>query len=318
MNKDSRIYVAGMDTLIGSALRRKLQEQGYFSLIDELELPVDLTDQDKTIDFFSHNKPEYVFVAAGRSGGIVANKNYPAEIMRNNLQVIANIMHSAYRHKVKKLLYVASSCCYPRECPQPIREDYLLTGPFEPTNDAYSAAKVAGIKMCQAYRQQYGMNFISVIPPNLFGLGDDFHPEDSHVIAALIRKMHEAKEQRLESVGIWGTGTPRREFIFVDDFADACLFLMNRYDQPEHINAGGGKDLSIRELAMHIKEVVGYPGELSFDASKPDGMPIKLLDSSRLLDMGWQPKTDFSAALTITYHWFLKVQQGLKQTVSNK
>jgi GDP-L-fucose synthase len=256
-------------------------------------------------DFFAQNKPEYVFLAAGKSGGISANQKYPADLMLDNLLVICNVIDSAYHSGVKKLLYLASSCSYPKHSAQPMQVESLMTGILEPTNEAYAVAKIAGIKLCQAYCQQYGANFISGIPANAFGIGDDFSLEESHVIPALIRKMHEAKIADAEFVEIWGTGTPRREFIFADDLADACIFIADNYDDPMPINIGGGLDLSIKELAELIKEAIGYRGQLHFDASKPDGMPLKALDSSKLQSMGWQPQTSFRAAVEATYDWFL-------------
>lgn len=306
MRKDSRIFIAGAQTLVGSALMRRLVQDGYRNVTSDVDGKPVLSDVAEVEAFMTKVIPEYVFLTGGKSGGIQANLKYPAELLYDNLQVILNVIHGAYIHKVKKLLYLASSCCYPRQCPQPIREEYILTAPFEPTNEAYSVAKVAGVKMCQTYRQQYGAHFISVVPPNIFGPGDDFHPEDSHVMAALILKMHQAKETGAESVEIWGTGTPRREFVCSDDVADACLFLMETYDQPEPINAGGGSDLSIRELAYAVREVVGYTGDICFNTEKPDGMPVKLLDSGRLFKMGWKPKTKFKKALSATYDWYLK------------
>lgn len=304
------IYVAGAKTLIGAAILRGLKREGFSNIVCGAENEPELTNADQLDAFFDRAAPEYVFVAAGKSGGILANQKYPAELTLDNLLTACHIIDSAYRHKVKKLLYLASSCSYPKHCPQPMHPASLLTGLLEQTNEAYALAKIAGIKLCQAYRQQYGVNFVSGIPSNTFGPGDDFHPEDSHVIAALIRNMHEAKELGTKSVEIWGTGTPRREFVFVDDLADACIYVMRRYDGPEPINLGSGFDLSVRELAVLIKEVVGYPGELRFDESKPDGMPLKSLDSSKLRQMGWWPKTDFLSALSVTYAWFLKLQQG--------
>jgi GDP-L-fucose synthase len=306
LEKNSRVYVAGARTLIGTAILRQLERQGYANILGKAGEEPDLTNAGAVDDFFAHQAPEYVFVAAGKSGGIEANRKYRAELMLDNLLVECHIIHSAYRHVVKKLLYLASSCCYPRHCPQPMRVDSLLTGPLEPTNEAYAIAKIAGIKLCQAYRQQYGANFIVGIPANVFGPGDDFSPEDSHVIAALMRKMHEAKMLGAPFVEIWGTGTPCREFIFVDDLADACLFVMQKYDGPEPINLGGGTDLSIAELAELVKEVIGFPGELCFDTSRPDGMPLKALDSSKLSKMGWQPTTPFRVALAATYDSFLQ------------
>jgi len=309
MEKHARIYVAGGQTPIGAAILRELERQGYMNIVGRPGEESELTDAAQVDTFFARTAPDYVFLAAGKSGGIEANQKYPAELMLDNLLVECHVIHSAYQYGVKKLLYLASSCSYPKHCPQPMREDALLTGSLEPTNEAYAVAKIAGIKLCQAYRQQYGANFISGIPANVFGPGDDFSLEDAHVIAALIRKMHEAKELGLESVDIWGTGTPRREFIFADDLADACIFIMSRYDDVEPINLGSGSELSIKELAELIKEVVGYSAKLHFDTSKLDGMPLKVLDSSKLTEMGWRPRTHFRSALSATCDWFLDTQQ---------
>jgi GDP-L-fucose synthase len=311
MEKQAKVYVAGGETLIGAAILRQLERQGYVNIVGRPGEEPDLTDATKVDAFFARTAPDYVFLAAGRSGGIGANQKYPAELMLDNLLVECHVIHSAYRHGVKKLLYLASSCCYPKHCPQPMSVESLLTGPLEPTNEAYAVAKIAGIKLCQAYRQQYGVNFIVGIPANVFGPGDDFSLEDSHVIAALIRKMHEAKVLGAESVEIWGTGTPRREFIFADDLADACIFAMREYNDAEPINLGGGTDLSIAELAELVKEVVGYRGKLRFDTSKPDGMPLKALDSNRLMAMGWRPATPFRIALTETLNAYLQTQREL-------
>jgi len=300
-----RVYVAGGDTLIGAAILRQLRQQGYANVIDASHEP-DLTDAAAVEAFFAQVRPEFVFVAAGRSGGIEANRSYPATLMLDNLLVESHLIDNAYRHHVKKLLYLASSCCYPKHAPQPMRVESLLTGSLEPTNEAYAVAKIAGIKLCQAYRQQHGANFIVGIPANAFGPGDDFGLEDAHVIAALMRKMHEARDRHAPFVEIWGTGAPRREFIFADDLADACIFVMKRYDGAEPINLGGGVDGSIAELALHIKEVVGYTGELRFDPDKPDGMPLKVLDSSVLRSMGWKPREPFLEALSLTYAGFVR------------
>lgn len=309
MEKKSKLYVAGGQTLIGAAILRQLERQGYLNIIGKPGEEPDLTDRRSVDDFFSRLLPEYVFMGAGKSGGIEANRKYPAELMLHNLLVESHIIHSAYRHGVKKLLYLASSCCYPKYCPQPMRVESLLTGVLEPTNEAYAVAKIAGIKLCQAYRQQYGANFIVGIPPNVFGPGDDFSPEDSHVIGALIRRIYEAKLAGKPFVEIWGTGSPRREFIFADDLADACLFVMQKYDGAEPINMGGSVDLSIGELAEQVKKVVGYEGELRFDTSRPDGMPLKVLDPSKLTTMGWRPTTPFPIALKATYDSFLQKQR---------
>lgn len=305
MDKNANIYVAGGQTLIGAAMLRQLERQGYKNLASLPPAEPDLTDREQVSNFFASNKPDYVFLAAGKSGGISANQKYPADLMLDNLLVICNVIDSAYHSGVKKLLYLASSCSYPKHSPQPMQVESLMTGTLEPTNEAYAMAKIAGIQLCQAYCQQYGANFISGIPANAFGIGDDFSLEESHVIPALIRKMHEAKMASAESVEIWGTGTARREFILADDLADACLFIMDKYDEKKPINIGGGLDLSIKELAELIKDAVGYRGLLRFDTRKPDGMPLKALDSSKLSSMGWQPKTSFYAAISLTYDWFL-------------
>lgn len=316
MDKGDRIYVAGARTFIGTALLRQLEREGYANIAGGRGDEPDLTDAAQVEGFFAETTPAYVFLAAGRSGGIEANQKYPADFLMDNLLVGCHVVRSAWRHGVRKLLYLASSCTYPRHCPKPMREDSLLTGPLEPTNEAYAVAKIAGMKLCQAYRQQYGAKFISGIPANAFGPGDDFGLEDSHVIPALIQKMHEAKTRRRASVRIWGSGSPRREFIYVDELADACLFLMRAYDEPQPINIGSGSDLSIRELAELIREVIGYQGRLQFDTSKPDGMPVKLLDSSRLSALGWRSKTPMRSALSATYAWFLRSErQGSTQHV---
>ena len=294
--------------LIGAAILRELDRQGYTNIVSRSVEEPDLTDATQVDTFFARTSPKYVFLVAGRSGGIGANQKYPAELMLDNLLVECHVIHTAYRHGVKKLLYLASSCSYPKHCPQPMRVESLMTGPLEPTNEAYAVAKIAGIKLCQAYRQQYRANFISGIPANVFGPGDDFSLEDSHVIAALIRKMHEAKVLGAESIEIWGTGSPRREFIFADDLADACIFVMREYDGTQPINLGCGSDISIADLAKAVKEVTGFQGQICFDTSKPDGMPVKLLDSSKLKALGWRPKVPFRSALEATYGWFLQSQ----------
>lgn len=310
MEKHAKIFVAGAQTLIGASLHRELKRQGAVNIVGALGDEPELTDSAQVDAFFFRNRPDYVFVVAGKSGGIGANQKWPAQLMLENLLVACHVIHSAYRHGVRKLFYLASSCSYPKYCAQPMRVESLLSGSLEPTSEAYGLAKIAGIKLCQSYRQQYGVNFISGIPADVFGPGDDFSFEDSHVVAALIRRMHEAKELGVESVEIWGSGAPRREFIFSEDLADACIFVMHEYDDPQPINLGGGSDLSIRELAALIKEVVGYSGELRFDPSRPDGMPMKLLDSSKLISMGWSPKTSFRSAVSVTYEWFLQRRQG--------
>ena len=302
MEKTSRIFVAGAETLIGSAILHELDRRGYRRLIGREE--PDLTDAQAVEEFFAAEQPEYVFFAAGRSGGIGANIRYPADLMIDNLSRQNNVIMAAFRHRTKKLLYLASSCSYPRVCPQPIREDYLLTGPLEPTNEAYAVAKIAGLKLCQALRQQHGVAFVSGIPSNAFGPGDDLSPENSHVIMALIRRMHAAKARGDRSIDIWGTGTPRRDFLFSEDLARACLFVMERYDGPEPINLGSGLSFSIAELAEAIRDVVGFAGEIRYDTSKPDGMPVKVLDTARLKELGWSPIVPFRDALEKTYEWF--------------
>lgn len=309
MDKQAKIYVAGTRTLLGLAIRGDLERQGYTNVIDESGKEPELVDAGQVDDFFARTVPEYVFLAAGKSGGISANQKYPAELIRDNLLVECHVIHSAYRYGVKKLLYLASSCCYPKHCPQPMRVESLMTGPLEPTNEAYAISKIAGIQLCEAYRKQYGVKFLSAITADVFGPGDNFNLEDSHVVAALIRKMHEAKANQNQFVEIWGTGNPRREFVFADDLADACIFVMREYDGPDPINLGGGSDLSIRDLAFLIKEIIGYCGELRFDISKPDGMPVKILDSKKINEMGWKPKTPLRSALSTTFDWFLEREQ---------
>jgi GDP-L-fucose synthase len=308
MEKGARVYVAGHRTLIGAALVRELERQGYDLLLGASEEELDLTDSGAVEAFFTRSRPEYVFLVGGKSGGIKANRKYPAELMRDNLLAECHVIHSSHCHQVSKLLYLASSCVYPRLCPQPMPVGAIMTGPLEPTNEAYAVAKIAGLALCQAYRQQYGANFVCAIPANAFGPGDDFSEEDSHVIAALLRRMHEAKVLGKKSVEVWGSGSARREFIFADDLADASVFTMRCYSGTEPINIGVGSELSVRELAELIREVVGYSGELRFDSRQPDGMPAKLLDSSRLRTMGWEPKTSFPSALAATYQWFLENQ----------
>lgn len=301
-NQQSRIFVAGSQTLIGAGIVSVLQREGYTNLVDLADDA--LADAIQVENFFAEQKPEYVFFAAGKSGGISANQQFPATLMLDNLKVLCHVMESAHRHQVKKLLYLASACVYPKQSPQPMPVEALLTGPFEPTNDAYATAKLAGIKLCQAYRQEYGANFISGIPANIYGPGDHFDPRDSHVIGALIYRMDQARRHDTPAIDIWGTGKARREFLYVDDLADACIFAMHHYDEREPLNLGGGEDLSIGELAVEIKQLTGYTGELRFDTSKPDGMPLKALDAARLHQMGWQAKTTFRQGLSQTYGWY--------------
>ena len=313
MNKNSKIYIAGHNGLVGSAIRRLLVKKGYGNIITRSRKQLDLTDQKSVFNFFKRNKPEYVFLAAAKVGGIKANDDLPADFIYQNLQIQNNIIHNAYLNKIKKLLFLGSSCIYPRECPQPIKEEYLLTGPLEKTNRAYSIAKIAGIEMCQSYNKQYGVKFISVMPTNLYGINDNFDLNNSHVLPALIRKFHEAKTNNLPAVEIWGTGSPRREFLHVDDLADACYYLMRNYSGNDFLNIGVGKDISIKELAVMIKDIVGFKGELQFDTSKPDGTPQKLLDVSRLNAAGWQAKTGLREGISKTYRWFLENQGGMRK-----
>jgi GDP-L-fucose synthase len=283
-----------------------LRSAGFERVLAPAAGELDLTEASEVQDFFSEERPEYVFFAAGKSGGIRANQTMPAVLMRDNLLAATHLIHAAHVHEVAKLLYLASSCSYPRLAPQPMRVESLLTGPVEPTNEAYALAKLAGLKLCQAYRQQYGAPFVTAIPANVFGPEDDFSPEDSHVIPGLIRRLHEARLRGQAEVSIWGTGQARREFIYARDLADACLFVMAHYDDPEPINLGCGSDLSIAETARAIADVVDYRGRLGFDSSRPDGMPYKGLDSSKLLQLGWRPETDFRTALVETYDWFVR------------
>lgn len=306
MHKEAKIYVAGHRGLVGSAILRKLQSEGYSHIITRTHRELDLTDQQAVYRFFEGERPEYVFLAAARVGGILANSTYPADFIRENLLIQTNVIDAAHRYGVKKLLFLGSSCIYPKFAPQPLKEEYLLTGALEPTNEPYAVAKIAGIKMCQAYNRQYGTNFISVMPTNVYGPGDNFDLETSHVLAALLRKFHEAKVSGAPHVVVWGSGTPRREFLHADDLADACLFLMNNYDSSEIINVGVGKDLTIAELARLIKEIVGYEGEIVFDTTKPDGTPRKLLDVSRLFGLGWRPQVRLEDGIRSTYEWFVR------------
>jgi len=304
MNKDSKIYIAGHRGMVGSSIWRTLLNNGYTNLSGVTSQDLDLRDQSKVETFFDTVQPEYVFVAAATVGGIIANSTKPAEFIYNNLQIQNNLIHMSYTHNVKKLLFLGSSCIYPKFAPQPIKEEHLLTGLLEPTNDAYAIAKIAGIKMCQSYKHQYGSNYISAMPCNLYGDNDNFDLTSSHVLPALIRKFHEAKINNKPEVVCWGTGSPLREFLYVDDLADACLFLMNNYDGSLHINVGYGSDLSIREAVYLVKDVVGYEGEVVWDTAKPDGTPRKLMDSSRICSMGWKPKTNLKDGLEKTYSWF--------------
>jgi GDP-L-fucose synthase len=318
MNKNAKIYIAGHTGLVGSALMRCLKKNGYTNLvfrdIDEL----DLTRQADVEKFFAAEKPEYVFLAAAKVGGIMANNKYPADFIHINLAIQNNVIHSSYLHGVKRLLFLGSSCIYPKHCPQPMKEEHLLSGYLEPTNEPYAIAKIAGIKMCESYNRQYGTQFVAVMPTNLYGPGDNFDLETSHVMPALIRKFHEAKEQGKPEVEVWGTGKPRREFLYVDDMADGCLFVMNlpdekiknellSYPKPCFVNLGTGKDVSIKELAQTVAEVVGYNGKIKFDTTKPDGTPQKLLDVSRLFSLDWHSHTELNPGIENAYKCFRQI-----------
>ena len=310
MEKNSLIYIAGVETFVGQALLQVLRAQGYANVLPEPGGDPDLTDSGAVDAFFSAVRPRYVFVAGGPSGGIGANQKYPADLMHENLRIVSNVIPSAWRHGVQNLLFLASSCVYPRDCPQPMRVESLGTASLEPTSQAYAMANLAGVQLCQAYRAQYGTRFIPAVKADAFGIDDEFNPEDSHVVPALIKRMHEVKVAGASEIVLWGTGTPRREFIFADDLADACVFVMRYYNGREPINLGGGSVLSIRELADMIREIVGFRGELRFDTSKPDGAPMKIFDSAPLLAMGWRPKTLFRDALGQMYAELLKRRAG--------
>ena len=306
MNKEAHVYVAGHRGLVGSAIYRALQDRGFTNLIGRSRQSLDLRDKHGVERFFVEEKPEYVFLAAARVGGIVANDSYPADFIRDNLQIQTNVIDGSWRHGVKKLCFLGSSCVYPRLSPQPIKEESLLSGPLEPTNEWYAVAKIAGIKMCQAYARQHEFNAISIMPTNLYGRDDNFDLETSHVVPALIRKFHEAKKANAGDVTVWGSGNPLREFLYVDDLADAACFLMDEYDSPEIINVGCGKDVRIAELAELIQSVVGFEGEIVFDRSKPDGTPRKLLDVSKQSSLGWRPRINLGDGLRLTYAWYLE------------
>ncbi len=312
MDTQSKIFVAGSRGLVGSALVRTLQAQGYKNLLLRSSQELDLRNQAAVDNFFAAEQPEYIFLAAAKVGGIQANNTYRADFLYENLMIEANIIHSAYRHGAEKLLFLGSSCIYPKLCPQPMKEEYLLTGFLEQTNEPYAIAKIAGLKLCENYCRQYGVNFISAMPTNLYGLNDNFDLANSHVLPALMRKFHEAKVNGDPTVTVWGTGTPLREFLYVDDLADALVFLMNTYNEVDFVNVGTGQEVSIKELALTMKAVVGYEGELVFDTTKPDGTPRKLLDVSRLNAAGWQAKTDLKTGIEQTYAWFLQSYDTLR------
>ncbi|MEH7178585.1 GDP-L-fucose synthase [Neobacillus vireti] len=306
MKKDSKIYVAGHSGLVGSAILRNLQKQGYTNLVYKTSKELDLRNQQLVETFFKDEMIEYVFLAAAKVGGIVANNECPADFIRDNLMIQTNVIDASYRYGVKKLLFLGSTCVYPKMAPQPLKEEYLLTGELEPTNEPYAIAKIAGIKLCQAYNRQYGTKYICVMPTNLYGENDNFNLQSSHVIPALIRKFHEAHKNNLKYVEVWGTGIPKREFLYSDDLADACLFLMNTYESNEIVNIGVGEDLTIGELTEKIKHIVGFKGEIRFDSTKPDGTPRKLVDVSRIHSLGWKATTSLEEGLQKLYSWFLE------------
>ncbi|MDN3017799.1 GDP-L-fucose synthase [Paenibacillus sp. BSR1-1] len=307
MDISAKIFIAGRNGMVGSSLEREFRKRGYENIIGLSSKELDLKNQSAVEEFFSGEKPEYVVLAAARVGGIMANIESPAEFLYENLAIQNNVIHYSYRYGVKKLLFLASSCIYPRLCPQPMKEEYLLNGKLEPTNEGYAIAKIAGLKMCQMYNKQYDTDFISVMPCNVYGIGDNFDPQKSHVVAGLIRKFHQAKQENKEFVEVWGTGNARRELMFSEDLADACIFLFESYSGNEFFNVGTGSDISIKELAYLIKKVVGFDGNIKFDTTKPDGMPQKLLDVSALKKAGWVYKTDLEEGIRKTYEWFLKL-----------
>ncbi|TSJ36324.1 GDP-L-fucose synthase [Mucilaginibacter corticis] len=316
MKKTSKIYIAGHRGMVGSAIHRKLEREGFTNIITRVPADLDLRNQQNVADFFAQEKPEFVFLAAAKVGGIVANNTYRADFLYENLQIQNNVIHSSYVNGVNKLMFLGSSCIYPKLARQPLKEEYLLTGLLEETNEPYAIAKIAGIKMCDAYRAQYGCNYISVMPTNLYGYNDNYHPQNSHVLPALIRRFHEAKEQGLETVTIWGSGTPKREFLFADDLAEACYYLMQNYDEEGLVNVGTGEDLSIKELAMLVKDTVGYTGDINFDTTKPDGTPRKLMDVSKLHSKGWKHTIELNDGIKLAYDDFLKNYAGQKNISS--
>jgi GDP-L-fucose synthase len=304
--RDARIYVAGHRGLVGSAIWRELQRRGFTRLIGRSHAELDLLEAAAVREFYARERPEFVVIAAAKVGGILANDSYPAEFLYQNLQIQNHLIHGAWQAGVRKLLFLGSSCIYPRLAPQPLKEEYLLTGPLEPTNEWYAVAKIAGIKLCQAYRRQYGCDFISAMPTNMYGPNDNYDPQNSHVLPALIRKFHEAKQANAPTVTCWGTGSPLREFLYADDLARACLFLLENYSEEQFINVGSGAEISVRELAETVKRVIGYAGDIVWDATKPDGMPRKLMDSSRLFALGWRPQVNLETGIRLAYDDFLK------------
>ncbi|MGK7389594.1 MAG: GDP-L-fucose synthase [Candidatus Cyclobacteriaceae bacterium M2_1C_046] len=304
MDKDSKIYIAGHRGMVGSAIVRKLEAEGYSNIISKTSSELDLRDQKQVEGFFTKEKPDYIFLAAAKVGGIMANNIYRAEFLYDNLMIQNNVIHQSYLSGVKKLMFLGSSCIYPKHAPQPLKEEYLLTGPLEPTNEPYAIAKISGIKMCDAYRRQYGCNFISVMPTNLYGPNDNYDLNNSHVLPALLRKFHEAKENKLEYVEVWGSGTPKREFLHADDLADACLFLMKNFNEAGFVNIGTGEDISIAELAALVKSIVGFEGKIKWDKAKPDGTPRKLMDVEKLKALGWTNKINLNSGIYSTYNDF--------------
>jgi len=312
LEKESKIYVAGHRGMVGSAIVRKLTSLGYTNLLTRTSAELDLRNQQQVADFFDVEKPEYVFLAAAKVGGIVANNTYRADFLYENLAIQNNIIHGSYLNKVKKLMFLGSSCIYPKLAPQPLKESYLLSGYLEPTNEPYAIAKIAGIKMCEAYRAQYGCNFISVMPTNLYGTNDNYDLVNSHVLPAMIRKFHEAKEKSASEMTLWGTGSPMREFLHADDLAEACLFLMENYNESELVNIGTGEDVTIKNLAALVKQIVGFQGEIIWDTSKPDGTPRKLMDVSKLHGLGWHHKIALEDGIKLAYQDFLKLTEAGK------
>lgn len=312
MNKDSKIYVAGHTGMVGSALVRCLINKGYGNIIYRMHRELDLTDQGATESFFEQEQPEYVFMAAAKVGGIFANNTYSADFIMENLLIECNIISSSFKYNVKKLMFLGSSCIYPKTCPQPIREEYLLTGPLEPTNQAYALAKISGIEMCNAYNKQYGTNFICAMPASLYGVNDRFDPLNSHVIPSMMIKFHKAKVENLPAVELWGTGTPLREFLYVDDMAEACIFLMHNYAAAGFVNIGSGQEVSIKDLALMIRKVVGYEGNLIFDSNKLDGTPRRVLDNTKIFETGWRPRIGMEEGLKREYEYYLNEILRLK------
>ncbi|MBP9150866.1 MAG: GDP-L-fucose synthase [Flavobacteriales bacterium] len=309
MNSNSKIFVAGHRGMVGSAIYRLLEKAGHNNIIVRRSSELDLRNQQQVNEYFAEEKPEFVFLAAAKVGGINSNNTYRAEFLYDNLMIATNVIHASYENEVKKLMFLGSSCIYPKFAPQPLKEGYLLTGELEPTNEPYAIAKIAGIKLCESYRDQYGCNFISVLPTNLYGIGDNYDLKNSHVLPALIRKFHEAKENGSKSVEVWGTGTPKRELLFAEELADACLFLMENYNDRELVNIGAGQDVSIKELAELIKDVVGFKGEIKWNSDMPDGTPRKLMDVSKLSALGWKRKIELRKGIEMTYADFLNQQE---------